>query len=512
MNQDANYRAAGLKLSKEEPLTTANRDPGGNGERRSGTPVNTPKAAMPVRGAAPEPSPTPAPIPQAVPPKKRSKAPLIAAVCACAAVLAAVLLWPRGDAVDVPSDSATPTRNHSDQVATTAPAAEIPQSDLTPEDIAYLDIYGRCADMAEAGDYINPMLIIQDCAREYPHDPRFEELLSEYKQLFIAQQLSGLPPLDSPQNYCRAIRALETSREILECPEFTDTLAQLRLEFGQFMNSRIAAGKYNTFLLHSDGTVDAYGHSVYGELAAGNWSGITAISAGDRHVVGLRSDGTVISVGGNDVGQTNVGSWYDIIAISAGDTHTVGLKADGTLVATGFNEEYQCDMQTLMRNAGGKRIVGIAAGYGHTLALLSDGTVAATGVNQYGECNVSGWTDIVAIVAGSEISAGLRSDGTVVATGLNTSKWDLSGWQDIVYLAAGDYYLVGLRADGTVVAAGTNDSNYSERGQMDVYGWGGISMIAAGNDHTVALGSDGTVHCVGSDEMDQCRCNNYPLH
>lgn len=508
------------KRVKEEPISTANRNPGGNPDSKPKSQSFVPPKKEPA-ASAPVPVEESAPVCGENAPKKRSKAPLIAAaclLCAAAALAAFLLLRPSRDsrpALDVPyptdSDSASQTQPAQD-ADTMPPEAEAPQETLSPEDRLYLEVLDMCAAMADAGDLEGPLYILREYTWQDGHDLRFDALLTDYEQRFIADRLAAIPIPTCARDYCHAIRILETASDIWECPEFSDTLAQLRLEFGQFMNSQIAAGKLNTFLLHSDGTVDAYGHSMYGEMDADRWSGITAISAGDRHVVGLRSDGTVIAAGSNDVGQMNVGSWYDIVSISAGDTHTVGLKADGTLVATGFNEESQCDMQSLMRNAGGKRIVGIAAGYGHTLALLADGTVAATGVNQYGECDVYYWTDIVAIVAGSEISAGLRSDGTVVATGLNTEKWNLESWQDIVCLAAGDYYLVGLKADGTVVAAGTNDNNYSERGQMDVYGWSGISMIAAGNDHTVALRSDGTVLCIGSNDMDQCQCNGYSLH
>ena len=465
MNHDANYQASGLKLAKEEALSAANRDPGGNPDssRRPQAPI--PAAKAPV-SADPVPVREAAPVPGEAAPKKRSRVPVIAAAClvCAAAALAAFLLRPSsGDSRPAMNDSyptdsqASAQTRPAQAVDTLPPETEAPRETLSPDDRLYLEVQGICAAMADTGDLAGPLGVLREYTLQEGHDARFDALLSDYERLFIADRLAAIPALTGPGDYCRAIRDLELAYRILEAPEFADAMGRIRLEFGQFMNSQIAAGS-------------------------------------------------------NDVGQMNVSSWYDIVSISAGDTHTVGLKADGTLVATGYNEEYQCDMQLLMQNACGKRIVGIAAGYGHTLALLADGTVAATGVNAYGECDVYGWTDIVAIVAGSEISAGLRSDGTVVAAGLNTGRWNLESWQDIVCLAAGDYYLVGLKADGTVVAAGTNDANYSERGQMAVSGWSGITVIAAGNDHTVALRSDGTLLCIGSDDMDQCRCDGYPLH
>ena len=532
MNTDEKLPRQGAigNVGKEEPLSVSNRAPGGNPERLPGQaaavtpPQPAPQPKPPVREVPPETPPVPQP-PAPEPPVKREKKTnkkpiLIGAACvACAALAAVGLLLFRGRnedpqlSADVPAqtDSTQPSQSFGTGTAIGTTPAATQEETLSEEELLYQGVAEYCTGLAEEGDYATlHAYLLEFTSLEY-HDSRFDSLLEEYRQQFTSDRLEAAAALAADRQYRQAIQLLNQANSIWGCQEFDDTAAELRLEFGQYCISSIAAAKLNTFLLDASGKVDAYGHSMYGELAADNWSGIVAVSAGDRHVVGLRSDGTLVAAGSNDTNQMDVGSWYDIVAISAGDTHTVGLKADGTVVACGHNKYYQCDMQTLMRNAGDKRIVAIAAGYGHTLALLADGTVAVTGVNEYGECDVSGWTDIVAIVAGSEISAGLRADGTVVATGLNTEKWNIDTWTDIVALAAGDYYLVGLKADGTVVAAGTDDNNYSERGQMNVYNWSDIIMIAAGNDHTVGLKADGTILCIGSNDLDQCQCNGYVL-
>lgn len=500
-----------IKYQKEEPIAVIQAAGApDNGEER---PVRKNRNETPVEVVTSGPEQDAGTTPK---PRKRGLM-TVAVSMACVAVVATGLLALKscGRTDDDTSLGDTPSQTETAQPTTrlpevmeTEPETEPTEETLSQEELEYLAVEEYCRGLELSGDYLGALRYLEVYAAG---DARYEELLAYFAGLYEEDTLNTAAGYADRGQYRQAIQLLENAFEAWYCQDFYHTAAQYRMDFGVYNTSILVAGKLNTFLLHRDGTVEAFGHSMYGEMAANNWTGITALSAGDRHVVGLRADGTVVAAGSNDVHQMDVGSWYDIVAISGGDTHTVGLKSDGTVVAVGYNEHNQCDMQTLMRNAGGKRIVSVAAGYGHTLALLEDGTVAVTGVNEYGECNVSGWTDIVAIYAGSEFSAGLRADGTVVVTGLNASKWDVESWTDIVNLSAGDYYLVGLKADGTVVAAGTNDSNYSERGQMNVYGWSDIVMIAAGNDHTAALRADGTVLCIGSNDLDQCECHGVVL-
>ena len=71
----------------------------------------------------------------------------------------------------------------------------------------------------------------------------------------------------------------------------------------------------------------------------------TMVAAGRYHTVGLKSDGSVIAAGSNNFNQCEVSFWSDIRQIAAGDHHTVGLlQSDGTLIATGDNSAGQCDV------------------------------------------------------------------------------------------------------------------------------------------------------------------------
>jgi hypothetical protein len=71
----------------------------------------------------------------------------------------------------------------------------------------------------------------------------------------------------------------------------------------------------------------------------GGWTDIIRVAAGRYHTVGLKSDGSVLAVGDNASGRCDVGGWTDIIRVAAGTYHTVGLKSDGTVVAVGLETE-----------------------------------------------------------------------------------------------------------------------------------------------------------------------------
>ena len=83
---------------------------------------------------------------------------------------------------------------------------------------------------------------------------------------------------------------------------------------------QVAAGRYHTLGVKSDGTVVAIGWNLHGQLNVSTWTDIVQISASGHHTVGLKFDGTVVAVGSNDEGQLNVGTWTDIVQVSAGGT------------------------------------------------------------------------------------------------------------------------------------------------------------------------------------------------
>lgn len=387
---------------------------------------------------------------------------------------------------------------------TTSPTTE------DPEEVAYRETVEHCVALAGQGEFDSAIAYLEEIIQQNS-DSRYADLREEYITIRKQNLFATASDYASEGKYREAIQTMDAAWTNYADEDYYDAIVEYRQQFGIYNTSLFAVGKYNTVLLGSDGKVEICGDNTFGELAAGRWTDIVAVSVGDRHVVGLTKNGTVVAVGETKYGQCDVAGWKDIITISAGDVHTAALAENGTVYATGYNHKGQCNVNTLMNAAGEKRIVAVAAGYVHTLALLEDGSVVACGSNSYGECNVSGWEDIVAIYAGTQFSAGLKMDGTVVVTGQGTSGWDLSDWTDIVNMAAGDYYLIGLKADGTVVSVGVNSSDNPSEGQTNVSGLANIVFVGAGNDHTVAMNSDGTLLCIGFNKYGQCNYHGRTL-
>jgi len=271
---------------------------------------------------------------------------------------------------------------------------------------------------------------------------------------------------------------------------------------------QVAAGKYHTVALKSDGTLAAWGNNVYGQTTIPiGLTGITAIAVGDFHTVALKSNGTVVAWGSNSSGQTNVPAGLTgVIAIAAGQAHTVALKSDGTVVAwgagttnTGTTVNYGQSVPPL----GLAGVTAIGAEYYQTVALKSDGTVVAWGWNGLlGQTTIpAGLSGITAIAAGGVHTVALKSNGTVVAWGDNTNgEINIpAGLAGVIAIAAGLHHTVALKSDGTVVAWGLNTSL-----QISVpLGLTGVIAIAAGVNYTVALKSDGTVVAWGFNNQGQ---------
>lgn len=314
-----------------------------------------------------------------------------------------------------------------------------------------------------------------------------QEYAEQEKQQILEQALASA----GSGRYREAIRILDEAWAELGYQEFYDLSVRCRREFGLYVHSVVAAGKYNSIIRYPDGTVYIEGDGGEGERKAEDWTDTIALCMGDRFVLALCSDGTVLMEG--EKKQRGVREWQNVVAIAAGDVHSVALLEDGTVKSVGYCDMGQYDDEALMANAGDREIVAIAAGYHQTLALLEDGRVVAVGTNRNGACNVFGWRDIAAICAGTRFSAGLKTDGTVVVT---DKTWDVSDWTDIVMLSAGDFFLLGLREDGTVLAVG-------DYGLVDVSEWQNIVHIAAGHDHAVAVDADGNVYSTGSNEYGQ---------
>jgi uncharacterized repeat protein (TIGR01451 family) len=239
----------------------------------------------------------------------------------------------------------------------------------------------------------------------------------------------------------------------------------------------LAAGRYHSLALGTDGKVVAWGANTYGQTNVPiSLRNAVAIAAGDSDALALTSDGIVVAWGQSYAGQANIpGGLNGVVAVSQGVGHDIALKADGTVTLWGDNAFGQNSQPQGLSN-----VVAIAAGLYHSVALRADGIVLCWGNNANGQTNVPvGLGHVIDIAAGSGYSMALKADGTAVAWG---SVGVGQGISNIVAIAANNFNGLLLKSDGTVtdvsgqVAGPANLSN--------------SSIIAAGVSHSLADGNN----------------------
>ena len=318
---------------------------------------------------------------------------------------------------------------------------------------------------------------------------------------------------------------------------------------------KIAAGRYHSIVMKSDGTVWTWGKNHSGQLGynigqqkipkqVDKIDNIKVIASGSDHNLALKSDGTLWSWGSNSYGQLGDGDSYysdskdpkevrnlgKVISVSGG-YHSLALKEDGTVWAWGYNYYGQLGDGTNTNRDKPiqveelSNIIAIAAGYYHSLAVKSDGTVWAWGRNDYGQLGngsyvesnipvkVNDLDDIIDVAGGVFSSMALKSDGTVCGWGDNrfgqlgdgtytnrTIPVLVSELNNVSSIACGGYHSIALKDDNAIWAWGYNyygqlgDGTTSNKNTPNkVVDLNKIIAIKAGTIHTIALKTDGTV-------------------
>ncbi len=178
--------------------------------------------------------------------------------------------------------------------------------------------------------------------------------------------------------------------------------------------SYIAAGMQCSLAVMEDGTIQVFG-VMDGTIRKSleEEKNVRTVAIGDLHTVVLHTDGTVSAYGDNDSGQCEVSQWNDIQQVDTGYAYTAGLTKDGTIVFAGAEN---CNPQEFTQ---WKKITEIAAGNSFLVARDESGETYATGENKQGECNVNAWKNMISIAAGYDHTIGICDTGEIFATGYN---------------------------------------------------------------------------------------------
>jgi alpha-tubulin suppressor-like RCC1 family protein len=182
--------------------------------------------------------------------------------------------------------------------------------------------------------------------------------------------------------------------------------------------TEVRAGREHSLALGSDGKVYAWGRNGSGQLGDGTLDSrslpvavvvgsvrYSGIAAGRFHSLGLATDGKVYGWGGNGFGQlgdgTTDGRLEPVLAsglsglaqgVSAGWVHSVVLGVDGKAYAWGGNNAGQLGDGTVAEHSTAVAVLGISvnlksvvAGGEYSLGLGNDGVVYGWGANESGQ-------------------------------------------------------------------------------------------------------------------------------
>ena len=272
-------------------------------------------------------------------------------------------------------------------------------------------------------------------------------------------------------------------------PEEQQCRIALELARKELPVGKIAAGRYHSVALKSDGTVIAVGSNQFGQCDVSSWTDVVYVCAGAEFTLGLRKDGTVYAVGNNDNGQLGAAEWTNIVAIAANDYNALGVTADGKLLFCGFNNYAD--------SLGGYTVTDVYAGAYQVACRLEDDTIVSS--HPSAVVNVKP----VSVALSTAIAVSLDWDGSLV------SGFDrVPDWNNIVALAMNARAIIGVTADGSVETFSFRESDVLNV-PADAEN---IVAASAGGGHYLLLDKEGNVHAFGDNAFGQCDTANWNLN
>ncbi len=232
--------------------------------------------------------------------------------------------------------------------------------------------------------------------------------------------------------------------------------------------SAIAAGYFHSLALE-DGSIVGWGDPDYLDIPNGN--DYDAIDAATFHSLALHSDGSIEAWGLDVYGQiSTTPTDQNYKAIAAGEVHNLALRSsDGSIASWGDDSDGQVsDTPT------GTGFKAIAQGTYHCLALRSDNTLVGWGWNYYGQATPPAGNDYVAIAAGFEHSLAMHADGTLEVWGPETSLAVINtpSGSGFATISAGDYHNIALNPlDIIPPASVTNLQNTTNTNSSITWTW-----------------------------------------
>ena len=212
------------------------------------------------------------------------------------------------------------------------------------------------------------------------------------------------------------------------------------------------------------------------------------IAAGKFHTVGVKSDGTVLATGDNRFHQCEVSSWTDIVAVAAAAYDTIGLRSDGTVVACGMHAD----------KVSGWHGATLVAGGSYSLACLYDqGAMLCSHAAARMDMDVV----LYDLSVCGPVSVGVLYDGTMVSTFDGAPDWT-----EMITVAATETGILGIDVTGAV-----RSFFYRPGDSVDLAVPGFAVGIASSGTHHVILTATGAVYAFGANDYGQCDVSGWSL-